>query len=128
MRMSCVVRGVVLTVLLVSVAAAVTACSEDRVTRTSVKNRDLGGFLLPSDQPDGAVKLDAAGPKDLSTPDPVGPSPDLATPGSGCGSVTYAGYCTGSEVTWCESGSVETYDCANDGLDCTVVMGDADCR
>jgi hypothetical protein len=110
---------------LAALAVSLVACSPDRITPNGVKSRDLGGFILPSETPDGAVKLDAAVPKDFST----GPAPDFASPPSStCGMVTYAGYCTGSEVTWCESGSLETYDCANDGKACTVVMGDADCR
>jgi hypothetical protein len=36
----------------------------------------------------------------------------------GCGDVTYQGLCAGSVVTWCESGSIHTKDCAPQGRAC----------
>lgn len=120
-----------LTLILPVVAAVLPACSSPASSPTS-KTRDLGGFVIEGAGPDLSVqpaadmgKVDLASPTtaDLSQPH------DLASPGTtGCGNVTYAGFCTGTVVTWCDFGELQTYDCGDDFLDCTVVQGDADCR
>ncbi|MBK7585606.1 MAG: M23 family metallopeptidase [Myxococcales bacterium] len=38
--------------------------------------------------------------------------------GAGCGSLSYAGKCKGSVLSWCEDGAVQTADCAAKGKTC----------
>jgi hypothetical protein len=39
-------------------------------------------------------------------------------PSSGCGDVTYEGYCKDSTVVWCEDGKLKSQDCASLSLTC----------
>jgi hypothetical protein len=39
-------------------------------------------------------------------------------PPSGCGELTYHGYCDGSILVWCDNDAVQSYDCASAGLGC----------
>lgn len=46
---------------------------------------------------------------------------DGASAGGGgdpCGGITYQGQCDGSVLRWCDSGAVQSYDCANKGEAC----------
>lgn len=123
-------RSVLAVSLFLGSAAAFTACSSPTSTG-GAKSRDLGGFVVQgeSDLSTGAVADMAKNDLSSSSSVDLAQKNDLSSSGgSGCGSVTYAGFCTGSVVTWCEFGDLQELDCADDFLDCTVVMGDADCR
>lgn len=105
---------------------------------------DLGGFIDPGDMTLALAKADlAAGSDDLSSSVPMdfAPTPvdfatkpvdlatkpvDMATP-SGCGSVTYAGSCSGNTVVYCSSNQVTMLTCSSPRM-CNVVAGDANCR
>jgi hypothetical protein len=41
-----------------------------------------------------------------------------APPASGCGEVTFEGYCDGATLVWCEAEKIETFDCAGSGKTC----------
>jgi len=42
----------------------------------------------------------------------------MAPAAASCGDVTYAGYCDGSTVVWCESNTLRSKDCAPQGKSC----------
>ena len=120
--------------------ALLSACASPSTSSTSTgvaKAPDLGGFIAANDM---SIALSHAAdlasfpgdfsskPADLamSTSVDLSSSPDLAM-SSGCGSVTYAGYCTGNTLTYCYQSQIQTISCAN-GSQCTTVSGDSDCR
>jgi len=37
---------------------------------------------------------------------------------NGCGGLTYAGQCSGSQLSWCDNGALASVDCASYGLSC----------
>ena len=44
-----------------------------------------------------------------------------------CGGVTYAGYCSGDTVVWCQDETVYQVDCGGMGMDCMYDGGIYDC-
>jgi len=129
MQIPAVVRSA-LGVSMLAGATLIGCGGSDRVTGVSSGgDKNLGPFI--SNGPTiGSTDMAMSTAHDLSSPIVVVSQPDLSMPatGSTCGAVTYNGYCTGTVVTWCESAMLKTYECANDGLNCTVVAGAADCR
>ena len=118
--------------------ALLSACAAPSTTSSSVgvaNAPDLGGFLASPDLSMPGADL-ASFPTDLSsnvvskdlasTTDLASSPPDLAM-SSGCGSVTYAGSCSGNTLTYCYQNQVKTLTCTS-GRQCTTVSGDSDCR
>lgn len=95
---------------------------------------DLGSFVNPPDdlaQPPVAHDMAmTSSPPDLAMNAPKDmsmPPADMAT-ASGCGSITYAGTCTGDILRYCNAGTLVTVDCWAQYLSsCQVVGGNADC-
>ncbi|MEO6950821.1 MAG: hypothetical protein ABI321_03330 [Polyangia bacterium] len=127
---------------------ALSACASPDGTTGTVgvsQHPDLGAFINGGDMTIALAKADLASESgdDLSS----SVSTDLATPhadfstkpvdfsmkpadmttASGCGSVTYAGTCSGNTVTYCSNNTVKTLVCSSP-RQCNVVAGDADCR
>ena len=139
-------RSAVQRLLLVPLLAFCACASPSGLDGKSVgdnSGRDLGGFLGATDMTIGLAKPDlsastddlgvtapdlAKTPQDLATPhDDLAVKPADMTVASGCGSVTYAGTCSGNVVTYCSGNQVKTLTCSSP-TQCTVVAGDANCR
>jgi beta-lactamase class A len=55
----------------------------------------------------------------VGDPSPAEVAPPPGPPASGCGDVSYEGFCDGAQLTWCETdGSLRTVDCAARGKAC----------
>ncbi len=53
---------------------------------------------------------------------------ETAAPSSGCGGVSYEGYCDGDVVVWCDGGTLYQADCGSVGLDCGWTGSIYDCE
>jgi hypothetical protein len=130
---------------LVLVTAFFAACASPDAGTTigtgTAKGPDLGGFVVQGDlgvplaHSDFATEDDMSAVLDASVPDlATATAHDMATAvvhdmamASGCGSVTYAGSCSGNTLTYCYQNAVQTLACTG-GTKCTTVAGDSDCR
>ncbi|MEO6950819.1 MAG: hypothetical protein ABI321_03320 [Polyangia bacterium] len=95
------------------VALVLHGCGGGSATHISIPRRahDLGNYVSSESGPATGTGDDAG----------VSDNPDFST-GSGCGSVTSSGACSGTVLVYCDtsSGQVVSMDCAAQGDVCTV--------
>lgn len=75
-----------------------------------------GGVRAKNDDPtEHTGDLAQSGPLDLTSV-----ALDMGGVAPGCGAVTELGSCIGTKAEWCQSGAVQTEDCAAAGATCVV--------
>lgn len=122
-----VVMASIASVVLVACAKPTPSMLPDASGTSFGPSNDLAGFITATPDMAQAVIVDMAvtPPSDGSTP-----PADMATPPTGaCGSITYAGICTGNVLKYCLSNQLTTLDCGAKSMACKVdATGDADCH